>query len=129
MRPSSASHERLEAEDAELLVVLLDLEVMGRDLGVGHRGRPDHRGRPLLDLPARAHHAAGPATDQVARLEMLVNRRQDPLAVTQVGSPGEHQAQVAGRIQRPGGFPGGIRERLDRVEALGKAHGDPDGHA
>jgi hypothetical protein len=78
---------------------------MGRDLGAGHRRRPDDRGRALLDLTARANHAARSAADQLARLEVLVDGGQNPLSVAQVRGAREQEAQIAWGIQPPGRIP------------------------
>src|SRR5207244_12401851 len=86
-----------DTQDLEPVLSLLDLEVMGRDLGAWHRGSPDDGGRPVLDLTACADDAAGPATDQVAWLETIVDGRQDTLAVAQMGSARAQQAEIATR--------------------------------
>jgi hypothetical protein len=107
-------------------VGLLDLEVVGRDLGIRHRGRPDDGGRPSsISRPAPTTPPA--RTDQVAGLEVLMDGRQDPLGVAQVGAPANSGRDRKGhRARAASEMPG---EGLDRVEALGAAHGDPDGHA
>ena len=110
-------------------VGLLDLEVMGGDLGARHRGRPNDRGRPLLDLAAGADYAAGPATDQVARLEMLMDGRQDPLAVAQVRGAGEQQAQIAGPSSLRAASSDASENASTASKPVGAAHGDADGHA
>jgi hypothetical protein len=62
----------------------------------------------------------------VAGTQVLVNRREDPFAAPEVWSPGEHQTQVTRlTVQRAGGVPRRVRERLDGVEALR----DPNAHA
>jgi len=62
----------------------------------------------------------------MAGTQVLVNRREDPFAAPEVWSPGEHQTQVTRlTVQRAGGVPRRVRERLDRVEALR----DPNAHA
>jgi hypothetical protein len=65
----------------------------------------------------------------MTRLQMLVDGGQDPLAVAQVRGAREQQTEIAGRIQPPSRLLGGIREGLDRIEALRESHCDPHGHA
>ena len=121
--------EVFESQDPKALVFLLDLEVMGRDLGARHRRRPDDCGRSLLDLTAGADHAAGPAADQMTRPELFMNGGQDPLAMAQVRGPCEQQAEITRSAQLPGRIRRRLGKRLDRIEALGESNGDPDGHA
>ena len=114
------------AHELEAVGGLLRLEVMRSDLGLRHRGGPDDRAGPSsISLPPPTTPPA-PQPIRWRGLEVLVNRREDPFAAPEVWSPGEHQTQVARlTVQRAGGVPRRVRERLDRVEALR----DPNAHA
>ena len=94
-------------------------------------GCPDPKGGAagsVFDLAAAADDSPGSTSDQMARREMVVDHRQDPLAVTEMRCASEQHAQVARRVQAAGRLGGCFGERLHGVDALRDSDGHPGRH-
>ena len=78
-------------------------------------------GRFNLTVPTFADitiHGTQPYIPEEDLLKPVVDHGQDPLAVSQMGSAGEHHAEVALPIEAVGRQRGGLREGLHGVDAL-----------
>ncbi len=98
-------------------------------VAVAERRRPDGDRGAVLDLAARAEHAAGAAADERGRGERLVDRLERRLGRREVRAGGEHDREVARAPARPSRAVAPPRARPRAGRARREAGADADGHA
>jgi hypothetical protein len=113
-----------EPEEAEPLAVALGAQVHCAHLRSRQAGGPDDDPGALLHLASLRQGAPGPAADQVAGSDPVLNLGQQPLRQRQVRARGEDEAEIAVAIESGTGTVGCFGGGADRVELLGEADGD-----
>ncbi len=118
------------AQRAGAVPELLDAGVERARLAAVEVRGPDRDAGAVLDLAARADHAAGAAADQRARRERLLDALQRGLRGGDVRAGREGDHEIAGRAaQAVARRDGGLDRARPGVRGGGEAGADADGHA